>query len=207
MKGLLLKDFYLMIHYCRAFLLMILLFAGIAVVGDESMFFILYPCLIAGMISMTLYSYDEREKWTAYAGTLPYTKAQLVSAKYGMGLIANMLILVLVAITQAVRMIGNASFSLNEYLLLLVLAAATGLIGPTILMPFVFRYGAEKGRIMYYIVIGVCCAASTSLLNVDRTITFRVLGIREIACIGLGAVLLYAMSWMLSIACCKKREI
>ena len=86
MKGLLLKDFYMAAKYCRAFLLLVIVFLAVSIWGDENVFFVIYPVLIAGMIPVTLYSYDEREKWTLYSGTLPYTRTQFVSSKYLVGL-------------------------------------------------------------------------------------------------------------------------
>ena len=46
----------------------------------------LNPVMIAGILTMTLLSYDERDHWTQYSGTLPFTRAELVSCKYLIGL-------------------------------------------------------------------------------------------------------------------------
>jgi len=53
MKGLLLKDWYLMIKYCKSFLLIIILFTIFSFQGDENAFFIMYPCIMASMIPLT----------------------------------------------------------------------------------------------------------------------------------------------------------
>ena len=86
MKGLLLKDFYLSWRYCRAFLVIVAVFLAVSFTGDDNIFFLIYPIMIASVIPMTLVSYDEHDKWTAYSGTLPYTRAQLVSTKYLVGM-------------------------------------------------------------------------------------------------------------------------
>ena len=86
MKGLLLKDLYLAAKHCRAFLLVAVVFLGVSFAGDENIFFIVYPTLITSMIPMTLISYDERDRWTQYSAALPYSRGQLVSSKYLIGL-------------------------------------------------------------------------------------------------------------------------
>lgn len=87
MKGLLLKDFYMTAKYCRSFLLIVVVFLAVSFFGKDNVFFILYPVLISSMIPVTLMSYDEHDKWNVYSLTLPYTRGQLVSAKYLTGLI------------------------------------------------------------------------------------------------------------------------
>ena len=82
MKGLLLKDWYMMKKYCRYYLFVSIGFIILSMMSSGNMFFIFYPCLLAGMIPVNLLGYDERSRWTEYVGTLPYTKTQIVSAKY-----------------------------------------------------------------------------------------------------------------------------
>ena len=81
MKGLLLKDLYMAAKYCRAFLLIVVVFLAVSFFGDDNIFFVVYPAMIAGIVPVTLISYDERDKWDLYAGTLPYTGSQPVSSK------------------------------------------------------------------------------------------------------------------------------
>ena len=81
MKGLLLKDLYMSAKYCRAFIAIVIIFLAVSFWGDGNAFFIIYPVLLAGIIPTSLISYDERHKWDKYSGTLPYSRAQLVSAK------------------------------------------------------------------------------------------------------------------------------
>ncbi|NMP37237.1 MAG: ABC-2 transporter permease [Clostridiales bacterium] len=101
MKGLLLKDFYMIGKYCRSFVLILTVFLVVSCFGNDNTFFIIYPVLIAGMIPVTLISYDEREKWHIYSETLPYTRAQFVSVKYLIGLLFELTVFLLSAAAQA----------------------------------------------------------------------------------------------------------
>lgn len=89
MKGLLLKDWYMIKKHCRLYLLLAAVFLVISWFDNASLFYVIYPCLTCGMITVSLMGFDERSGWVRYSGALPYTKAQLVSAKFIVGLLAT----------------------------------------------------------------------------------------------------------------------
>ena len=159
MKGLLLKDFYQTVKYCRAYLVLVLVFLAVPLFSEDSMFFLVYPCVFAGMIPVTLLGYDERSRWLQYSETLPYTKAQIVSAKYLIGLAAQVLILVLAVASQAGRMATTGSFSGKELLALMTVLLVVSCVTSSITLPFMFKWGVEKGRVAYNIMIGIGCLA------------------------------------------------
>ena len=210
MKGLLLKDFYMMAKYCRTYLLIGIVFIAVSFAGQDSqnMFFVFYPCLLCGMIPVNLLAYDERSRWLEYSGTLPYTKAQLVSAKYLLGMIVQGAMLLAVGIAQLVRMELAGSFRLGEYALMMASIFAMATITSSISLPFMFRWGVEKGRVAYYCMIGFVCAGGYlgsvfftqgSRLTVSSGPLLAVLLL-------LGAAA-YAASWLASIAMFRKREV
>lgn len=210
MKGLLLKDFYMTAKYCRTYLLIGIVFIAVSFAGAESqnMFFVFYPCLLCGMIPVNLLAYDERSRWLEYSGTLPYTKAQLVSAKYLVGVIVQSVMLLAVGIAQAVRMNLAGSFRLGEYGMIMAAIFAMATITSSISLPFMFRWGVEKGRIAYYCMIGFVCAAGY-LGSVFFTESRKVTAAGSLvpwAMILLGTAI-YAASWLASIALYQKREV
>lgn len=207
MKGLLLKDVYMINKYCRAYILLIVVFFAISIFRNGNMFFILYPCLIIGMLPMTLITYDEREKWSEYAETLPYTRAQIVSAKYIIGLGIIMPVNILFAIAWAVEMTTAKTFVFNEYCTLLMTLVSISLIVPAILMSFIFKFGTEKGRIMYYVVVGGICAIGVLLEKINGNSFAFLLEVPPVLAGFFVAILLYALSWLLSIHFYKNREI
>ena len=104
MKGLLLKDWYMMKMYCKSYHFIAVVFVALSLVSNGNMFFVFYPCLLCGMIPVNLLGYDERSRWMQYSGTMPYTKAQIVSGKYLIGLLAQLTILLVMGVAQAVKM-------------------------------------------------------------------------------------------------------
>lgn len=208
MKGLLLKDLYMIGKYLRFSLVLMVVFTLVGAVDSETMFFVFYPCMICGMIPVNLLGYDERSKWDAYAATLPCTKAQYVSAKYLIGLAGLMVVLVLTGISQAVRMIVTDSFACEEYLLLLGMLVMLGCVSCGMTLPFMFRYGVEKGRMAYYVMVGLVCGSGGFLSRYFRPeLRERIslnAGLPIVMVIVIG---LYALSWRLSIRFWEKREL
>lgn len=107
MKGLLLKDFYMARKYCRAYVVIAVVFSLLAVWGNTS-FLLAYPVLLASVIPVNLISYDEKSKWSSFSGVFPYSKQQLVSVKYLMALIFLAFAIILVLVGQITRMLINS---------------------------------------------------------------------------------------------------
>ena len=208
MKGLILKDLYMMKKYCKAYLLITVVFIAVSFAGSENLFFTFYPCLLCGMIPVNFLGYDERSRWTEYVGALPYTKTQIVSAKYLIGLFAQIAILIVIFITQGIKMGIDGTFILKEFLILMMLLLIMASIASSLTLPFMFKYGVEKGRIAYYVMIGVVCAGSiisTMIFKKGLQNTIQLNAILPIAClVGIG---IYVLSWYLSVIFYKKKEI
>lgn len=208
MKGLLLKDLYMMKKYCRSYLLIAVLFIALSFASSENLFFVFYPCLLCGMIPATLLSYDERSRWLQYSETMPYTRGQIVSGKYLIGLGAQVVMLLVTGIAQAIRMSIGGMFRFNEYIVLMMMLLIMASITSSFALPFIFKLGVEKGRMAYYIMIGVICAGSlifSKLLSNGIQTEIKLNGVLPIIClVGIG---LYALSWYLSVVFYEKREI
>ena len=208
MKGLLLKDWYMMKKYCRAYLFIAVVFIAISLVNNDNMFFVFYPCMLCGMIPMNLLAYDERSRWMQYSGTLPYTKTQIISGKYLIGLFAQLTILLAVGVIQAAKMVIAGNFVLGEFTVLILLMLIVSTLTSSIPLPFVFKLGVEKGRTAYYVMIGFVCGSSvlaSNLLSGQLAAEIKpnlVLAILAVAGIGI-----YIFSWYMSIVFYKKREI
>ena len=57
MQGLLLKDWYMIKKYCRAYLLLAIIFTVVSFFGEDNLFLIFYPCLLCGVIPVNLIAY------------------------------------------------------------------------------------------------------------------------------------------------------
>lgn len=208
MKGLLLKDWYMMKKYCRSYILITAVFVAVSIVSDDNMFFVFYPCLLCGMIPVTLLGYDERSRWMQYSGTLPYTKDQIVSAKYLIGLFAQVTILIVTGIAQGIKMMLAGNFVFGEFAVLMLLVLIIAAFTSSITLPFMFKLGVEKGRTAYYVMIGFVCGASVLASSFLRgQIVAEIQPNALLAALVVAGIGVYILSWYLSVMFFRKKEI
>ncbi len=156
MKGLLLKDIIGMKSFFKFFLIIVVVCTGFAIAsknGDYSAGIATsISIFIGGMMGFTSFAYDTAYGWDQYVLTLPYTKKQIVLAKYvfsllitgigaGIGIAANLL-LVAFGVSQ------DDPFMVLVIGLLLCMVA----IFISIMIPLMFRFGVEKARIIVIII-------------------------------------------------------
>lgn len=210
MKGLLLKDLYMAVKYCRFYVAISLVFAAASIWGNN-IFFMIYPILMTTVIPVNLISYDEKSKWNIYVGTFPYTREELVSIKYIMTLIFLGIGILMIVAAQAVKMIIYGALDWRLLGLFTASLPVVGLIGPCIMLPAIFKFGVEKGRGIFYGVIIVVCAlyGAVGAIGTDAEImTFLLTGGIWIvpAFLAAGLLLLWG-SWRLSVKFYEKREL
>jgi len=102
----------------------------------------------------------------------------------------------------------EGTFVLKEFLVLMMLLLVIASVASSLTLPFVFKYGVEKGRGAYYVMIGVVCAGSiiaTTIFKEGLQNEIHLNSVLPIACIV--GVAIYALSWYLSIVFYKTREI
>lgn len=207
MKGLILKDLYMIKSYCRVFMLSVLIFLAVSLLNEESFVFFVYPCMLCGMIPVTLISYDERFRWQQYSAALPCTRRQLVVSKYLIGLISELAAIVLTGTAHAVKALAVGSFVPRSLLSLLAVAFFAALTFPSITLPFIFKFGAEKGRVAFYGAIGVMCALFVVVSRFEQPLFDQQNGFGAAPpVLVLAGLAVYALSCCLSIALYGRRE-
>jgi hypothetical protein len=207
MEGLFLKDWYMIKNYCRTNLIIVAVFVAVSLAGDN-MFFMIYPCLLCGMIPVQLLGCDEKSRWVQYSGTMPYTKTQIVSEKYWIGSIAQLIGLIVTGVVRAAKMMLAGEFIPEEFAVLMLCVLIVSTLAPSISLPFIFKLGVEKGKTAYYAMIGFICAAGGLASNLHRGQPVSAIKLSLVlailAVVGIGV---YLLSWYLSIVFCEKREI
>lgn len=201
MKGLLLKDLYVMKRELRAFLFIIVVFTAISFVGENNSFFMFYGIVMLPIVNISLISYDERSHWDRFLETTPISRSTAVSEKYLLNLLLLLLWSPVVIVFYLIQ-----SDSLGSPLQILCICVYMALFFPAVLYPFIFALGSEKGRIAYFIFIvaaSASIAAGVSLM--DRGAVVIPDGLSLILL--LPPVVFYAISWRLSIALYKKRSL
>lgn len=204
MKGLLLKDWYLTTKYARFLLLFAVIYGVVGVFQPEFAAFSILPVMLIALLPQTLISYDEREKWTEYAQALPVSRAQYVTEKYLFGACCYVAYLALLAIL-------HLAAGTEDYGTLFAMQFSVGLLAPSILLPLLLRFGSEKGRMAYLIVIAAFFGAAMVLMQgaaqAKGGVAALVSGAFPAWALCPIMVAIYIISWRIAIVLYQKREI
>ena len=145
MKGLLVKDFLLMIKSKKVILFM--LFIGIIGGINDISFATGYILMVLAILSLSTISYDEANHGLNTLFTLPISKSDYVKEKYLFSLIITGIGFVLVAILSCFSKSGFVET---------VTILSTSLLLLSISLPFQLKEGNEKGRIVLFVVVFGC---------------------------------------------------
>lgn len=148
MLGLIKKDMLIVKGNIKFMLIFFIVYAIISL-QDSQIMTTLLP-VISTMSFISTFSYDEYNKWDAYAITLPKGKENVINAKYISGILLNSLALIL-TITVAILTSINNNGSLKELLEISVITYYAMLILQFIMYPIIFKFGVEKGRIAIFV--------------------------------------------------------
>ena len=145
MKGLLVKDFLLMIKSKKVILFM--LFIGIVGGINDISFATGYILMVLAILSLSTISYDEANHGLKTLFTLPISKSDYVKEKYLFSLIITGIGFALVAILNC--------FSKSGFMETFIIVS-TALFLLAISLPFQLKEGNEKGRIVLLVVVFGC---------------------------------------------------
>ncbi|MEG2928871.1 MAG: ABC-2 transporter permease [Oscillospiraceae bacterium] len=143
MKGLLLKDILTLKSTLKTYAILIVFYAFLGIVTHNN-FMAGFMAVFLSMIPITALSYDERANFSRYALTMPLSKAHLVLSKYLLGLVLSFFggMLIFVCIT-----FGGEDMTFVTRLFTTIAYIMMGLIFQALLLPIMFKFGSEKGRL------------------------------------------------------------
>lgn len=191
MKGLLLKDWKTLLKQMKVMLAIMALFA--CVPGTYMSAFALF---YAAMMPITALAYDERAKWDELAAMMPYTAKAIVGSKYALGLT---LVLPVLALSVLSRLIVHSTPIVSEDTMALLITACLSLILMAINLPFMFRFGVEKGRLIYIL---LTCAFVVAGVSFADKLTDMINGIGTAMVTIVPLLLLAVTAIALFVSCC-----
>lgn len=155
MIGLVLKDLLVLRKTAKLYIAMLSFYLVLALAGVFSHAMLTgFVALFTMMLPISSFAYDELARWDKYAAALPVSRRGIVGSKY-------LLALLLGAIAGALILISSGLFWLlkdtapGEVLLTGLACVAAGLLMNSILLPLLFKFGAEKGRLLTMAVLAV----------------------------------------------------
>ncbi|GEM04056.1 membrane protein [Halolactibacillus miurensis] len=154
MKGLLLKDIFTLEKQMRVLLIVIV---GFALIPASNM--ISFTMMYALIIPISSFGYDERAKWDRLMRMMPIPEKSIILSKYvlGYGFVGMVSVIMLMA-QFGYHVFGYQDLTLASYpafLVNVIFMVLTALIAYAVLMPFIFKLGMEKGRLVFGAVFAV----------------------------------------------------
>ena len=155
MRGFMVKDLRLMLQ--RKSYLVVLFIIGLFLTFQQGdMFAVMYLTMVAMMFAISTLNYDESDNGYSFLMTLPADRRTYVRAKYLLIVLVGILGCLAGSVMYAVYMANQGGeVSLEEsiaeaavYLLVVLLVA-------DVMLPLQMKFGAEKGRMVLFLVIGV----------------------------------------------------
>ena len=209
MKGILLKDWYLLWRQGKFMFLLALVYLILSAAG-ENQFFGGFAILFLSMLPMTTLGLDERNRWDRYAVTLPVTRRQLVLEKYLLaliGLFIGCFLYLLFSLTGAA--VRQHPFDLGGALLILIPMVSGSLLFSALHFPITFQLGVEKARLWFMLIIALVAAVIGGLVGWISSAQ------QELSSLNLGwmvwllpaSALLFALSAILSVRIYEAREL
>jgi len=158
------------------------------------------------MLPITMYAYDEKEKFLKLLSALPIKKRTYVTEKYVFGFLMVLMACTATGTVQAIKMGMEGSFVLTDFALLMTMPLAIGMVAPSIVLPLIFLLGTEKGRFVNILVMII--ALSFIKVFMDLGSDFQVIiDAKQMVFLMLGvAVLIYFISWLITSMIFEKKE-
>lgn len=146
MKGLLIKDFQIVMKNRKIFimLLFILVFSVMSGKQESIYFLISYTTIMCSSFVLTTISTDEFDKSTSFLMVLPIKRSTYAIEKYVFSLLFGLA----GCITSTVISCVIASGNINEILMTALVLYITLSLFQLIMIPVQLKYGGENGRIV-----------------------------------------------------------
>ena len=167
MTGLILKD---IATLKKTLLLTITICVALAIYGiyENAIFMIPLICAMIPLILTAIsFGYDTKSNFEQYAFSMPIKKSSYVLSKlffaFAFGLIGSICIFILLTIQNIMTI---------EYIVFIsIITLIASILMSAIQLPFILKYGAEKGRLIMVITYFAIFALSTFLKDKSDLIT------------------------------------
>lgn len=155
MKGLIIKDLKNLRKYSRTVFIMLIFFVVFAFTTKDTSFIKGMIVLMLSFMSITSFSYDKQTKWDAFALALPISRKTVVLSKYALAFLLALVGMLLSGFIGIADHLLTQSQTITETLVQSYALFAIAIVYLSILMPLVYKFGAEKSRILMIAVFAI----------------------------------------------------
>ena len=216
MKGLIIKDLCVLKNQMKTLLLVLAFFIIFSIINEDATFILFLVPFYMIMILITTFNYDEFNKWDSYCNSLPLSRKEIVKSKYILFNATSLIVLILGILASFIipSLIENTTF---ESLFASIIGVAFGIcLVISLLIPFYYKFGSSKGRIMLFlciVILALLIGAITSLdifnnkelMNIINSLNNLSLGMFTLLLIIL-TVIIMSISYYISVRIYKNKE-
>ena len=167
MTGLILKDFLILRKTLRTYLLFLAVYVVLAFSGVWSPEFVSgFIMVMIAVLPMNVFAYDQQAKWDTYGLALPVGRTKTVAARYLCVLILCLSTVVLECVFGAVLFAAGKLEDVGEYLFSGAVCGLMAALVNAILLPFLYKFGPERARIVLIGVVGIFFAVLAAVFVV-----------------------------------------
>lgn len=154
MKGLILKDLYTLRNQGKVIAALGVFYILFGMFTNNLSMFNIMIVLIAVMQPITTLSYDEHYNWDRYVISMPVRRSSVVLSKYILGFGLSLITTLIVTIaTIVMTKITDGTDLQTSLLTVLGFILGTNILLAFIL-PILFKFGVEKGRVLMLLAFG-----------------------------------------------------
>ena len=147
MKGLLVKDFKLMMLQKNFLLLILAIVIGMMILSDDMVFPIGFMSFIASLFTVSTISYDDFDNGNAFLFTLPITRNNYVIEKYFLGLLFGCIAWILATVLGIIVTVSKDILPVTDLVQSSLIILPMMIVVQAIMLPFQLKFGGDKGRI------------------------------------------------------------
>lgn len=156
MKGLLVKDIYMLLQQ-KNLLMMILLLSVLLNFSMDNTFAVGYLTFVGSFFIISSISYDEYENGFSFLFTLPIRRDTYVRSKYIFAILACLSFWLMgCLITLAYCLVKNQFGRMQGGMMEACIYLPLILIFLAVMLPILFKFGSEKGRIVMAVIFCSC---------------------------------------------------
>ena len=201
MWGLIYKDILNLKKSFRAYAALVVFYAALSLFEEAASGMMGVAIVLSAILPITAIAYDERAKWDRYVLTMPVSRRNVVLAKYMLGFLMLIPTLLVCFAFQVV-----SRMPLEENLLLCAVFCGLGVLLLSLVLPIIYRFGAERGRIAMMVVLFVPTVCIGLLAKSGVTLPEPDVLLRVWYWPPIALIVLCAVSMFLSVRIYQKKE-
>lgn len=197
MKGLLVKDFNILLLQKKFLGIVLIISVMLLMTSEQPSFLVGYITMMCGIVTVGTINYDDLDNGNTFLFTLPITRKGYVMEKYVLVVVTSAIAWLVATIASTMISLAKIEgFSIANGILEAVIIFVVCMVFEFIMIPVQIKYGGEKSRVVIVAMAGVIVVVGyllkflseklAGVISIDVEALFR--AIDSIGIVGLVAI-------------------